>query len=373
MHYKTLLAVKIPAVPEDEAEDREIRETIEGLEKELKINPDHLMNQIFLEELRGRINAFARQIHEKVMEIMEPYSASTEDPRYIEFIDRTEELKWEFSQKIPCIRLAEGKIVELSGYPYHYQYLIRDGKVYQKEAGPLHQPRRTKRAKRMTALPEYPRAKLYRSFADYAENYRGFPFDGEHQAYGYSCNPNAMWDWYQIGGRWPAVFLVRDTCREYSDGERSWCNEDRDYPAPEGYRWVTAARKKDIEWQAMRDWKTKEMSEQFCRLEKMFYAGSMDEGYHGEITGSGIVSWGEVIYRRGETVEDYLERMGIPKDWKYPYHAGDIVDAEEWIYREQFPSETADGQEPADWHAYLDAYIDRLDDDTVLVSVDYHM
>ena len=58
--------------------------------------------------------------------------------------------------------------------------MIRNGKVFQREAGPLKHEKRTKRAKRMRALPDYPRKKLYASFADYAENGRGFSYDEEH-------------------------------------------------------------------------------------------------------------------------------------------------------------------------------------------------
>lgn len=373
MHFKTLVTVDIPAVAEDETRNQEIQEAIAVLGQERAASPENFMFQIFLEELRGKINAFARQVYDEVMGIMAPYSASTEDSRYVEFDDRTEELQAEFVKSVPCLRLAEGKIVELCSYPYYYQYIIRDGKVYQMDAGPLHHAKRTKKAKRITALPEYPRAKLYQSFSDYAESYWGCEFDEERQGYGYYCNPNAMWDWYQIGGRWPAEFLVKDTCKEYSAGERSWCNEDKEFSAPEGLRWVTAARKKDIEWQMMRDWRIEKATEQFYRLEKMFFAGRLDDGCYGEITEAGIVGWDGYAYRRGETVEDYLERMEIPKDWKYPYHAGDIVDADNWIDKNQFAVNTEDGQEPSDWHAYLDSYIDDLDDDVVLVSVDYHM
>jgi len=62
-----------------------------------------------------------------------------------------------------------------------------------------------------------------------------------------------FYDWCVIGGRWPRRFLVKESCKEYSIGERSWDDIDRKIDAPEGYFWVAAARKKDIEWQAMRE------------------------------------------------------------------------------------------------------------------------
>ena len=116
-----------------------------------------------------------------------------------------------------------------------------------------------------------------------------------------------MWDWYQIGGRWPVTFLVKADCTEYSFGERSWGNYSKKYPAPEGYMWVSAARKKDICWDVMRSW--------------------------------------------------------------YPIGVSDIVDADDWFSK----NDISIGKESSNWHEQIDTYIDDLDGEDVLVSVDYHM
>ena len=44
-------------------------------------------------------------------------------------------------------------------------------------------------------------------------------------------------------------------------------------PCPEGYKWVCAARKKDIEWQTMRDWRILGARKHFQSLEKLSYMG----------------------------------------------------------------------------------------------------
>jgi len=51
----------------------------------------------------------------------------------------------------------------------------------------------------------------YPSFKDYAEEYCGYNFDKDEQAYGYYENPNARWDWYQLGGRWKGMLPVKST------------------------------------------------------------------------------------------------------------------------------------------------------------------
>lgn len=119
----------------------------------------------------------------------------------------------------------------------------------------------------MKALTSYPLRKIYKDYHDYAVNGHGYEFNEEYGGYGYIYNPNGMWDWYQIGGRWPAMFLVKEDCREYTIGERSWASNDR-YPAPEGYIWVCGSRKKDIEWQVMREWENHCAAERYRNTQK---------------------------------------------------------------------------------------------------------
>ncbi|AOQ24615.1 hypothetical protein MTAT_19600 [Moorella thermoacetica] len=59
----------------------------------------------------------------------------------------------------------------------------------------------------------------------FARDYYGYE---EHEGkFGYWQNPNAKWDWWQIGGRWKRKLLVNGT-------------------------WVDSARIKDIDWQGMK-------------------------------------------------------------------------------------------------------------------------
>ena len=99
---------------------------------------------------------FARQVYGETIELMAPYNEATEERRYLEFDDRTESLKVEFAEKVDCVRLADGWIREINDWWFAKAYTIRNGKVYQREAGPLRHEKRTKKAKRMTVLPDYP-------------------------------------------------------------------------------------------------------------------------------------------------------------------------------------------------------------------------
>lgn len=374
MHFLTLAILEIPEVREHKELDKQIVEALKELELQKQIETKNFMLDFTIGRFQNLQSSFSRAVNDGVSELMYPYCASMEDPEYLEFEDRTEKLREEYESVVDCIKLPQGTIVEQYGDPLWGRFVVRDGKVFQRDAGSLHHEKRTKKAKRMVALPNYPRKKLYKSFEKYAEERCGFSFDEKHQGYGYYYNPNAIWDWYSIGGRWPEMFLVKDACTEYSIGERSWCNSDRKSEAPEGYRWVCAARKKDIAWDAMRDWRNQKAAERFHKLEQMFLAGKTDPDFHGEIVPDGVIHWGELVYRKDSTLEEYLEEYGIPGCWKYPVGSHDIVDEGQWLSVEDSVQDPGTGSyAPVDWRSCIDGYIDDMDEDMVLVSVDCHI
>lgn len=63
-------------------------------------------------------------------------------------------------------------------------------------------------------------------------------------------NPNSKWDWYGIGGRWNKILLVKEEVKDIEEGTPSWGNLDSiNKKAPEGFKWVTGAKIKDIEFE----------------------------------------------------------------------------------------------------------------------------
>ena len=373
MHFRTLATVHSSiAIEEDKEKDLEIADALAELIARKDAEKGNIMIGFYIEKLNNLRSSFARAVNREISEIMDFYSADPVNPEYLSFEDYTDALRKEYDSTADCIRLPQGKIVEANRYPLWGRFVIQGGKVFQREAGPLKHEKRTKKAKRMKALPDYPRKKLYASFNDYAENERGFSYDEEHGGYGYICNPNAKWDWYQIGGRWPEMFLVKDSCTDYSLGERSWCNADVKLVAPEGYIWVCAAKKKDIEWQVMREWHEKKARERFSKLERIFTTGQYGEDFRGSIIPQGVLYYGQMVYFKGETVEDYLKRCDFLGERRYPVYIHDIVDADNWFGGEDFEW-TNDRAVPVDWPERIDEYIDNLDGENVLVGVDYHI
>ena len=370
MHFKTLITLFIKDVQQDEETDREIADKIADLSGQNENKEPNVLDRLLLERLNSNRDAFSREVSSEVESIMEIYDVNTEDPELLEFDDHTQEIREGYETGVmDCIRLPQGNTVDLHGHPLYGRYVIRDGMVFERNAGPFHHEKRTKRAKKMKPLPAFPIRKVYKDMNDYAEKGLGYDYIDEYQGYGYIYNPNGMWDWYQIGGRWPAMFLVKQDCTEYTIGERSWASSDR-YPAPEGYIWVCGARKKDIEWQVMREWKNQRTADEYRKYEEIFRSGQVPDDICGCITEDGIRIFGTMVYQKDQTLEDYIRMHGYPESRKYPFGAHDIVDADIWMCSEDTVIE---GDTNLDWESRMERYIDELDDETVLVGVDYHI
>lgn len=116
----------------------------------------------------------------------------TEDKRFLEFWDRTSEFLHDYNEHVTCVKLPNGRIVEENSRPLWGKFIVKDGFVYQKEWGPLHHPKRSKRAKKMKALPDYPRRKIYKSFEDYLDQECYAVLNEETGKYGEWFNPDGV-------------------------------------------------------------------------------------------------------------------------------------------------------------------------------------
>ena len=375
MHSHALAVVSIPPVEEDPEATAHIESCIEELERRGKESSEMagVACDIITARLRSRLSAFSREVFSAVDDLLYPYGI--EATECYEFVDRTGEIQESYAkERMDCIRLPGGRIVSEFNSLLHSRFTIRDGRVFERNAGQLKQLKRTHIAKKMKALPNYPMSKLYRTIGEFASRFHGCEYDEDHKAYGYYCNPNAMWDWYRIGGRWPITFLVKDSCTEFCIGERCWGDEDTVYPAPQGFRWVSAARKKDIEWEAMKEWKIQQIRPRFFDFVEMYIDGTKSAPYYFAEKDGCVYAYGAMIYRIGESVEEFCDRIRADDTRRFPVAFCDLVSEFDWIAEGEAyirPGET----EPtaADWGETIQQYIADLDDEAVLVSVDYHI
>lgn len=88
---------------------------------------------------------------------------------------------------------------------------------------------------------------IYPTFEKYLEDYHGAKKDEETLDYGYWENPNAKWDWYQVGGRWAGKLKVACECENCEVGEKAWgFGSTNPYETTDGYKKVDSARIKDL-------------------------------------------------------------------------------------------------------------------------------
>ena len=308
--------------------------------------------------------------------LLEPYNETTTDPAYMEFDDRTGEGHTTYeNSSVDCVKTPDGRIIPCHNYKFSQRYELHDGKVYRRRFGPLHHRKQTKKSKRYLALPDYPFRKLFPTAETFMTEYWGCVAGGEAGHYGYYFNPNGQWDWWQIGGRWPFRFLVKNDCDMAVAGELSCLfKEPPKCDAPEGYRWVAGARKCDVAWDVMRDFICVKCTEQFRQYEEWYKAGEIPKemAYGAVLTEDGIVLYGDYLYRKGEDLEHHLISLGLSEQHQYPIHTCACVDADGWRDNGWLSSGSSEDETQA-WYKAVSEFIAKQPDNALLVSVDCHI
>lgn len=377
MHYVTLVTVDIEPYMEDETTKAKARELLQKIENHKKENQEHhIILDIYQLEMTMRSTAFSNKVVEEVDAVLEPFYCDVDNPDYLEFEDKTEEYREAYENKtVNLVRFPNGTVLTDRQYAVYHKYEIVDGKLYERNWGPLHHRKRTKMCRRMQVAENVPYSKVYQTFEEFVDEVYGTTYYEEQKAYGYYYNSEAFYDWYSIGGRWPDMFLVKDDCREYGIANRSWTCADKETKAPTGYHWTCAARKKDIAWQVMYDWELEQAKGCYARLVDAFETGILPEGMHGRIVGESIQIFEGLLYHKGETEAEYLERYFKHKRKKYPLDVYAFLMEGDWITAERFipDGENCTIEDNAEWKDNLEQFIDGLNDETVLVIVDCHM
>lgn len=377
MHYATLVTVEIEHGEEDIVRVIGAKKLVQEIEEKKKENPEHhIMLDIYQSEVKMRSTVFSSRMAEEVDTVMEPFYCETDNPDYLEFEDKTEEYREAYeNETVNLVRFPNGTILTEHQYAVYHKYEIVDGRLYERDWGPLHHRKRTKKCKRMQVMEHVPYYKVYQTFEEFVEERYGTPYYEEQGAYGYYYNPDAFYDWYSIGGRWPDIFLVKDGCKEYGIADRSWTCADKETKAPEGYHWTCAARKKDIAWQAMYEWELEKAKQNFAKMSGWFASGEVPDNTCLCIEENGILRFGELLFRKGETENQYLERYIKLKRKKYPLNIYAFLTEGIWTTVERFvpDDENSRFEDNADWEDELEQFIDELDNEKVLVIVDCHM
>ena len=192
-------------------------------------------------------------IGENPEEQLRPYQENNmgDCPReYMEFFDVEEENREEYqTRKLEAVRLSDGALH--SRYEDMFYKVTDESKPWDKE---FVLPENCE-------LVEVPASVLYPTYQEYLEEWHGYRKDEETGKYGYWENPNAKWDWYQLGGRWTGFFRLK----EGAFGERGEAGLMTPV-ARDG--WVDAAYKRDIDFEGMANDAVEQANESYDRFEE---------------------------------------------------------------------------------------------------------
>ena len=306
---------------------------------------------------------------------MERFCECTEDPDYLDFEDHTEECRTEYENgTVQLVRMPNGKIYKEHEYEFSRKFLVRDGLVYQKDFGPLHHEKRSKRAKKIKALPPIPWKKYYPEFKDYAEQEESYAYSESRDQYGYYYNPDAQWDWFVIGGRWPYQLLVSENDEDAIVGDR---DSGDGCPAPKGYKWVAGAKKGAVAWDLMKQIAVANAHARYALYKGWLDAGEVPKGAGlVAITDEGLASWGEIALYKDETLEDYLHRNHLDEnDRVLPNCYSFVNDSDEWVSQGDMGwfGISSNNKEDRTWNEMVAEFIDSIPDEDYIVSIDCHI
>lgn len=345
MHYSYLISLQVPQIKEDAEGNERVLQKINKLKNSIKPDKKDHMVEIEIRSLSGLTTAFAREVDNRAADYLEQFYENTDNENYLVFYDRTKEVEEEYmNERMDCMKFPNGTIV------YHNEHFqIRDGRVYETLTKKYKTVfKRSKKSKKIKPILNYPVKRLFESLEDYASfcNYKKGPKEG---TYGYYYNPNGIYDWYSLGGRWADTFLVRNDCKEYSIGYR----DDDDYRAPYGYKWVAAARKKDIEW----------------KVQEKYLKRKVINEYYEMIQNVRFGKYSIHIKKLSEYLNEESFFCGVK------YYMGSMygfINTDDEIITEDEMPETDNEKKNDKWFHMLSDFIDELDENAVLVEVDMH-
>lgn len=101
----------------------------------------------------------------------------------------------------------------------------------------------------------------YKDLDTYATEYNGYKKNDEGR-YGYWENPNAKWDWYQLGGRWSGFFKMKP-------GSEGVVGSAGLFSAPAEAGYADSALKKEIDFASMMEEASKKAGEKWDLIKKL--------------------------------------------------------------------------------------------------------
>lgn len=381
MHYSLLMAIELP-------KDKGVATAKEPTHTAVMDIVESLLDGSADGTSVEKLDVFAKQIPAKsdfetsidmiADDMLAPYFQNTDNPAYLTLWDETDAgLEQYETGCVEYVRMPDGRILASYDCEFRRRYVLVDGLVYRHRFGKLHHRKRTKRAKQIKVMPSRPLKELYSTFDAFMRQHWGAEYDEATGRYGAYFNPNGMWDWYQVGGRWPFRFFTK--CGLDMIIPSKGCYPDGTIPdkkTPEGYRWVVGARKADIAWDVMLNFYREEQREQFRRYEQWMSEGVVPKEYKRDyrICGDTIIYWSSVVYQKGVTEGEYLSRVGLGPECRYPINTAAILDGDglHSLFDDDMEDYYKDDKVKQAWRKKVSDFIEKQPEDIVLLSIDCH-
>ena len=329
--------------------------------------------------------AFALAVEQAVNKAMDPYF--TESEEYTIFEDHTEDARTEWETRTIDV-LTSGKRHYRRYAPEVKGLIVCDDGIVREKTNPDDRQDKSvwlsARAKKFKA-ETIPVKEFYRNFKAYAEEC--YQYDKETDSWGYTTNPYAFYDSAVVGGRWKEELLVKDDA-EYAIG-MLFREDGNPRPAPEGYRWVSACRIKDLQPEKMLESARQEYLDGQANLRRLWknYLAYRERGLEEEF-------WGEVMQEPAQNSSYTFQEDGI-----YRYKTTKVFDpgtdpekiaakmsvesvlgnvfdgfldsdedVSEYPYYERSDSDSSES-----WFEQIMDMLSDYDKNTVLVTMDCHM
>lgn len=326
-----------------------------------------------------------KEVHAQIDEILAPFQENNmgDCPKqYLEFNDLEDEMLKEYEEgTVEKVVMPDGRL--LNTWDEEFRPKRPDGKpnLFERAEPPADLERR-----------KVPFKELYDTFEDFAKEWHGREKRDEvYNRFGYWENPNAKWDWYEIGGRWSGYFLLKDgkvgiKGRQYNMGQQYEKSQKAD-----------VCYKGDIDWEKMRNDAAKDAGKRWDLVHK---------AWEGLVP---LESWDSIRERHGEgNIEPARKEY-----WAQPrvkvLQTREIQDEIGWlaeIDRYQVPREeflrrameqvgvshsvikdgkwyengrmgwwgvVTDEKDPETWASMFSKMIDELPDRAILAAVDCHI
>lgn len=296
---------------------------------------------------------------------------------YLEFHDKEDELLDAYNtDTTKKVMLESGEIVDY----YDERFKVKVGTFETKIVVPDH-----------LKLIDMPMKEAYPTFEEYALEYEGYKHrDQTHNRYGYWENPQAKWDWYQIGGRWTGFFKLKEseTPIDHMIGEPGIMTE----AAKEGY--ADSVEKKYIDFEFMRKIYSEKAAKRWDEVHEIVGDAFQDLKTWDmvrDIECAGDLDKAKKVYNNQEAAKRFsklefgfwskVEDYNMPRS-TYIQNATDeaittfaVVKDGQWYEKGSMGwwGCVSDEKEQHNWNREFSKLLDECPDDTLLTIVDCHI